>query len=113
MPALQEVQPTEEQAELHLGEQLDKCRGQSGTSHLLWFKASMPRGKGQVMSEVETKGLQPNALPPEPLLDMSTSILSKRQSRDDEEVVFRWNQNRSLLRYVSGFTIPEGPGHLQ
>ena len=112
MPTLQEVQPTEKQAELHPGEELDKCRGQSGTSHLLWFKASMPRGKGQVMSEAETKGLQPNA-PPEPLLDMSTSILSKRPSRDDEEAVFRGSQNRSILQCVSGFTIPEGPGHPQ
>lgn len=62
--------------------------------------------------EVETKELQPKA-PPELLLDVSASIVSKRPSGDGEEAVFRCSQTRSLLRCVCGLTVPEGPGHLQ
>lgn len=100
----------EKRAELHLGEQLDKGRVAlhtcSGSKH------QCQGAKVRRLSEVETKELQPKP-PPELLLDMSASIVSKRPSGDGEEAVFRWNQTRSLLRCVRGLAVPEGPGHLQ
>ena len=68
--------------------------------------------KVRQLSKVETKELQPKA-PPELLLDVSASIVSKRPSGDGEEAVFRCSQTRSLFRCVCGLTVPEVPGHLQ